>query len=841
LHQVVRSSPVANYTDPLTPIQTIQRIKLMQLNYDGPIEIATGRSRKELNWKNKEMQYSELVKKLSVTHRTAETFAEYLSSKKPRQDEIKDIGGFVGGYLTKGRRKVGSVIHRQLITLDADFGHISLWEDFLLCYGNAAVLYSTHKHSTDHPRYRIIIPLDRPVQADEYVAISRRVAGVISIDAFDQTTFQPERLMYWPSTSKDGVYEFQYQDGPWMNADEILGSYRDWRDSSEWPVSDRDHNIIQRSIKKQGDPLEKPGIVGAFCRTYSISEVLENFLSDEYEACDVENRYTYKEGSTAAGLVVYDDKYAYSHHGTDPVSGKLCNAFDLVRLHKFGLKDEDVKEGTKVTALPSFQAMQQFAMSDARVVKQRSQELLQSAEDDFAGISEDDQEPEETDDAWTALLKVDGKGNFLSTIDNIFLIIENDPKLKNRLFMNEFEGRLFVKRKLPWRDVTESTRDFTDDDADCLAHYLEKKNMPFTHIQKALAKVRTEHRFHPVREYLNALSWDRNERIDTLFVDYLGAEDNEYTRRVARITLIAAIARVMTPGVKFDTVLTFVGKEGIGKSTLVAKLAGKWFSDCLGDIHTKEGMESLRGVWIMEIAELASFRKADQEAIKRFITSTEDVYRPAYGRQLVRYPRQCIFFATTNKRDFLTGSNGNRRFLPVDTHVQDPTKNVFEHLTTYEIDQIWAEALHAFRSGEQINLPFELYQKAEEVRDSHSEMDDRAGMIESYLNMLLPEDWNQRSIMERKTYLHEDEDIRAEGVHARTQVCVAEIWCEALGGLHRDMTTQNTKYIHDIMKRMKGWEMSKHPKRCGVYGTQRAYVFAGKADKRYVNKHVNTA
>jgi putative DNA primase/helicase len=169
---------------------------MLKIHHDATIEIATGRSRHEKNWKNKELLWSDLVTKLSVTHRTPESHSEYLSSKRNRQDEIKDVGGFVGGYLTGGRRKAGSVMHRQLITLDIDAGKPGIWDDFTLMYDCAAVIYSTHKHSAETPRIRLIIPLDRPVMPDEYVAIGRRIAGEMGIEMFDNTGFQPERLMY---------------------------------------------------------------------------------------------------------------------------------------------------------------------------------------------------------------------------------------------------------------------------------------------------------------------------------------------------------------------------------------------------------------------------------------------------------------------------------------------------------------------------------------------------------------------------------------------------------------------------------------------------------------------
>jgi len=329
----------------------------IKIQHDGPLDIATGRSRRETNWRNKETTWAKLVERVSVTHRTAETQAEYTGSTKGRQDEIKDIGGFVGGYLSGGNRKAGSVQHRQIITLDFDFANVDFWNDFTLTYGNAAALYSTHKHEPEAPRLRLLMPIDRIVQPDEYEAICRRVAGVLGIELFDPTTFERSRLMYWPSTSKDAEYLFEYQDGPWLSADEVLNSYHDWRDTSEWPVSEKVNKIIQRGMAKQGDPLEKTGVVGAFCRTFTIHEAIETFLSDLYLPCAIEGRYTYKEGSTAAGLITYDDKFAYSHHGTDPTSGKLCNAFDLVRVHKFGLTDEEAQAGTPVNKLPSHVAI----------------------------------------------------------------------------------------------------------------------------------------------------------------------------------------------------------------------------------------------------------------------------------------------------------------------------------------------------------------------------------------------------------------------------------------------------------------------------------------------------
>jgi putative DNA primase/helicase len=809
--------------------------------HDGSFDIATGKSRREMNWKNREMLWSELVEKLSVTHRTAETYQEYLASKKIRQDEIKDIGGFVGGYLNKGRRLKGSIVHRQLITLDIDFAKEDIWDNFTMLYDCAAVLYSTHKHHAESPRYRLIIPLDRQVMADEYMALSRKIAGILGIENFDHTTFQPTRLMYWPSTSKDGEYVFEFQDGPWLNADEILATYHNWMDSSEWPVSDREGTIIDKAMKKQGDPLEKRGIVGAWCRTYTIHEVIELFLQDVYEPCDIEGRYTFKEGSTAAGLITYDDKFAYSHHGTDPVSGKLCNAFDLVRIHKYGLKDEDAREGTPGNKLPSYIAMEQFCTRDDKVKKQIGHEKTNDAKDDF---SIETAEIIESDDGeWRSKLDVDRKGNYYPTIDNIVIILENDPVFKNSIAFDEFEQRPVFKRNLPWRKVTEGTRFLTDRDDHNIEHYLEKVyQISATKLEKALSVVYEKHLYHPVRTYLEKLDWDGEERVDSILIDYMGAEDNEYIRGVIRKTLVAAVARVFEPGVKFDHVLTLVGEEGKRKSSLLKKLGRQWFTDTfnLHMLQGKEGYEQIRGVWFIEISELSGMARAEVERVKGFISAQEDRYRQAYGRKVENFPRQCVFFGTTNKTDFLKGQTGNRRFWPVKINADAATKDVFRDLTDDEVDQVWAEAVLLYQKGEPLYLTGDLEQLARYIQKNHTEEHPWTGIVRDFLEKKLPKTWNKMNRYERIEFLYGEDALEAKGEIVRTRVCVAEIWDEALR--RKDpIDERNTIAIRGIMRSFDDWQESDGLLRFGIYGPQRRGYIRNGFDEFEAEKSVTNA
>lgn len=814
-----------------------------ELLYDGTFDIAIGRYRKETNWKNKNWAWSQLVEKLKKTVYTAETHAEYMQAKKTRQDEIKDIGGFVGGYLTGGRRKSSNVLHRQLITLDIDFSKDDFWFEIGCVYSNAAVMYSTHKHAADTPRLRLLMPLDRPVRPDEYEAIARRVAGNLNIEVFDPTTFQPERLMYWPSTSKDGQYLYEFQDGEFLCADDILASYHDWQDSSAWPVSSRVDKVLRRDMVKQGDPLDKHGLIGAYCRTHTITEVIEKHLAEVYEACDVEDRYTYLQGSTAAGLIVYDDKFAYSHHGSDPISGKLCNAFDLVRIHKFGLRDEDAREGTPSNKLPSYVAMTEYAAKDEEVRLLLTNERIAEARGDFATFivdeettnpalkadditNADDEEP--LDDTpvedWKKKLEYDRLGNMYPTINNIVLILENDEAFKNNLAYDDFEKREIARRNLPWRKVKHGTRFLTDSDDDNIEHYLESVyKLAGTKLSKALSVISERTKFHPICDYLDGLTWDGVPRVDTLFIDYMGAEDSDYTRAVTRKTLCGAVARVFDPGCKFDYMLTFLGKQGQGKSTLIRKLGKTWYSNSVTTVQGKDAYEQVQGAWILELAELSAMRNADVESVKHFIDKREDRYRVAYGKRVENFPRQCIMFGSTNKEDYLKDRTGNRRFWTVKTNKQLKTKNVHTDLTEDEVNQVWAEAYELYMVGEPLFLSDELEAAAALVQEKHAEGDERIGLVIEYLETPLPVNWARMSIYDKRAYLAGDAFDYEGDMLRRDRVCAAEIYCEVLGGMPKDMGSHNTRFIHDIMRSIPGWIEYETRTTFKGYGNQKGY------------------
>lgn len=805
------------------------------LKFDGKLAISIGKSRTATKWLNKPVLWSDLLDKFSTVHRTDETYADYISFTKDKQDEKKDVGGFVAGHILNGRRKNGNILFRTCVTLDVDFGTADLWDDFTFNFDYAAALYTTHKHSPETPRYRVVLPLDREVMADEYEAIARRIAGWLDIDIFDPTTFQPARLMYWPSASSDGVFEFKYQDGPAVCADKILASYRDWRDVSQWPVCRREKEAAAHRAKKQGDPTEKAGLIGAFCRTYNIIEAIDKFLSDTYEPTDSPDRYTYIHGSTAKGLVIYDDLYAYSHHGTDPAGGVLCNAFDLVRLHKFGHEDDHTPNGTPTSKLPSFKSMSEFISKDGPTRKTIGVEKIVEAQDDFAdmGMSNEDapavtEVETEPDLSWLEKLDVDKNGQAKQTIYNVVLILENDTRLNKCFAYDVFRKRKCIMHNLPWRKYDPNGDYLRDEDESALRLYLERTYGITGRliIADGLDNHIFKRSFHPVRDYLDGVEWDGKPRLDKLLIRYMGAEDTPYIRAVTRKTMVAAVARIYNPGVKFDYVLTLAGVEGKGKSTLIRKLGGRWFSDNFNTVLGKEAMEQIQGCWLIEMGEMAALKRAEVFAVKSFVSKQEDNYRPAYGHNTVYSPRQCVFFATTNESEFLRGVDGNRRFWIVDIHGRKAEADILidTSLAEKERAQLWAEAKYYYEEGEPLRLDDELEAYAREEQKAHSEQDDRAGIIKEYLDMLLPDNWNDLNVYERQAYIDGRDSLAPDGVEQRNRVCAVEIWTEALRLNVKDLNPYTAKPIHDIMRSLPGWSESKTKLRFGKYGSQKAYV-----------------
>lgn len=780
--------------------------------------VSTGNSRMDKKWNGTEMELDDFKNRISATKYTAETMAQYKKLSKAKQDDIKDVGGFVLGRLKGGRRKKDCVISRSAVTLDMDYGREGIIDEIEMFFDMKMMIYSTHKHTPENPRLRLIIPLSREITPDEYGAVSRKIAEDIGIELFDDSTYEPSRLMYWPSTSADGDFVFREIDGAVVNPDEVLSRYKDWRDVSSWPVSNRQTAVVTRNIKKQENPLEKGGLIGAFNRAYPITEAIDTFIPDVYRHSAMPGRYDYVPADSSAGVVIYDDLFAYSHHATDPCCNNLMNAFDVVRLHKFGSLDAKADEGTEIGKLPSFKAMQDFASQDEKVKAVLAEERQKTAAEEFS----------EPDGDWQGRLEIDRQGRVKDTLTNIALIIKYDSNLQNIVY-NEFKDTIDVIGELPWTQVKPG---WNDSDLANAKVYFERVYgiwSPTKFKDALLAVVSSDRVYHPIKKYFSRLKWDGKERIDTLLIDYFGAADTPYTRAVIRKTLVAAVARIFEPGKKFDSILVLNGPQGMGKSTFFAILGMEWFSDSLSiaDMRDKTAAEKLQGYWILEISEMNGIKKTDVETVKSFVSRQDDKFRQAYGVNVESHPRSCVIVGSTNSESgFLRDVTGNRRFWPV--HV--PGTGKMHPWEVCDVGQIWAEAIELYNRGEELFLKGKEAEEAYKMQQDAMESDDREGIVEEYLARLLPDNWDTMDLYQRRAFLGEGEfdTSGVRGTVTRERVCIMEIWCECFGKERQNIKKADSYEIEGIINKIGGWKRydgnASGKMRIPLYGVQKTFV-----------------
>ncbi|WP_410769601.1 VapE domain-containing protein [Fontibacillus sp. BL9] len=775
------------------------------------LDISFGKHRADTNWKTEYLTWEEFVERLRKVRRTNETMAQYNKMNTTDRGKAKDGPAFVGGLVRTGRRKKENVDSRSLVTLDVDRGD----DDFLFTVelvlgGTAYVVYSTHSHRPEKPKYRLIIPADRNMNPDEYAAVSRKLAEQIGMEYFDKTTFQVHRLMFLPSCSKDAADPvLEVYEGNPLGVDRLLAEYEDWRDVMIWPRHPEDKAPAQLAAKRAQDPREKFGTIGLFCRAFTIEEGIDTFLSEVYEQGSMPNRYTYTKGTSGNGLEVYPDQdLAFSHQDSDPVAdGRTYNIFDLVRVHKFGHLDERVREHTPDAKKPSHLAMEQWAAQRPEVKKL----ALAERQADFAEMADDFEDDEEDPEAgWETKLEIHHKtGAPLPTAGNVELFLGHGV-WRGVLAYDAFGNTEVIRKALPWREPERPGRTYepwlgADDKR--LQHWFAKVHgiSSAKTIQNAFTEVVHRNTFHPIKAYVESAVWDGVPRAEQLFVEYLGAADTHYTHQVTRKMLLAAVARLYRPGCKFDYMLVLIGPQGAGKSSLLAKLGKEWFSDSLRTFENKEAGEHLQSGWIFEIGELSAMKKTEVEEVKAFLSKTEDRYRVAYDRQVSEFPRKCVFFGTTNTRDFLRDATGNRRFWPIEVFPDRAKKSHWEDLTDYEVSQIWAEVLSWFKAGETLELDREAREEAERQQAAHMESDPREGIIQEWLDTPLEDE------MGRPT-----DDLR-------DRVCAAQIWAECLGNKRGQMRAWEAKEIMDILRRIPGWVERKGKARVPGYGVQRVF------------------
>lgn len=773
------------------------------------LSIAYGSNRHAKTWTNKTTTYHDLKERLKITIRTPESAEEYAHFSKAQRDAAKDHGGFVAGVLQGGRRKIDTVSSRSMIALDGDRIDANFLDGYDTATPFASVLYSTHSHTPENPRVRVVFPLTRDVTPEEFVAVSRYIAEMLGIDYFDECSYQPNQLMYWPSTPSNGVFIYKEVDKAWLDPDDILVAHPEWKDPTRLPTSSRESKANTVHSQKVQNPLEKEGVVGLFNRVYyPISLALDEFLSDVYESTASGDRYHLIESSSMAGVEIKEDgKFVYSHHAKDPAYLKLCNAFDIVRIHKFLDDDEKI----------SFMQMCEFVMGLDKVKLQIAEDRKQSAEADFDNNTD-----------WQTQLQYMTRSSVLqNSVWNLNLILNNDPDFAGFAY-NELANRVQVTGKLPW-DRPEGNLFWRDADTAQLKSLIDARYLSFSsrNHDVAFTKVSDDRHFHPIRDYLDTLPpWDGVPRVADLFIKYFQADDTPYVRAVTRKTFTAAVARIYRPGTKFDCVPVLDGEQGIGKSSIIKDLVtAEYYSESLSltDMDDKSGAEKLQGFWVVEIGELAGMKKADIEKVKAFLSTSDDKYRPSYGKTVESHPRQCIIIATVNgERGYLRDITGNRRFWVIKLNQQKQEQTW--HFSRQDRDQLWAEAKSIFESGEKLYLEGNILAEAEKAQRAAMEVDERIGMVEEYLNTLLPDSWEEMDLYARREYLSDTSSpLVTRGRVLRTNISNAEIWCECFNHSLSDLKSADSYAIAALMTQIPGWERTKTTLRQPIYGKQRIY------------------
>lgn len=774
-----------------------------------------------LKWTTVKYTWSDFLERLNRDIRSTETMRDFDRLDRTARANLKDVGGYMAGELSGARRLKSAVLSRSMITLDVDYADSLFPVEFDTRFpGVAAVIYNTRSDREKSRRFRVVIPFAEEVQdAAQYEAAARKMAELLGIDLFDPTTFQAERMMYWQSLSSDQPKVFEVFEGEPISAEYLLSLYgnnEEWRDIRNWAFkSDQEKEtraIVSKAMAQ--NPREKAGLVGAFCRAYSVPAAIEKYLSDVYEIAPGNDRYTYKAGHSVGGMIVFDDLFCFSYHSTDPISdGHAYNAYDLVRVHKFGHlgKEDSTKEMNKLVCADK-ECVKDMVTPDADL----------DDFDDYGDAVKSDSTKEVTELVWD----LDGKGNKQVTVNNFVNAFKSDPLLNGLLAYDMLKETIVFTRPSFTAKGSKKGDLVNDTDISIIKGRIERMHGIYNDakLNDAIEQVSSDNAFHPIKLYLESLTWDGVPRIDTFLVDYMGAEDNAYTREAFRKMLLAAVTRIYEPGRKFDTALVFYSEQGVGKSTLIQRLSKGWFNDSLTNLSGKESYEAIQFAWLVELAELSALRKSDVEAVKNFISKREDTYRGAYARRVKTHKRQCVFFGSTNDDEFLKDATGNRRFFPVEVKRTRKTRLIFEPEFDAIVDQLWAEAMGGYMLGEALTLSDEAEAIAGGTREEFTERTPIQGLIEEYLDRLFPADYEDRFLAQRLDFLNGD--LGEEGTETKNSFSLIELWTEALGRRKDEYTVVKARELSNAVKALKGWKRDKQARQ-KIYGPQVIYRRVG--------------
>jgi putative DNA primase/helicase len=617
--------------------------------------------------------------------------------------------------------------------------------------------------------------------------------------------------------------------------DWFTANHGDWKNLELLPKFKGEEKLRKRADKAE-DPWLKPGMIGHFCRAYPIGDAIAEFLPDIYQPGQSDPggkpRYTYTGGSASNGAVVEDDgRFLYSWHGTDPVGEQLVNAWDLVRIHMFGDLDSEKPDDLPIGERPSTKKMQEWVKEQPRyreeVVKSKYDLMAMFDDSDLASEPEPDPpeelaldilellgdgEPESDPIAALAAispspkkrlrnpdknwmreeLEYDQNGNIKSNIHNIGAILYNDPRVYGSIRYDEFSRttRLFydIISKTPnvpnfrvtdhihgdrWQEIMRATlRAILAAPAGAGKVGYGLGTVAERDITDGVLLAATRNKYHPIKQFLEAEPWDGVERMDRLFIDYLGCPDTPYHHETARAVLLASVARVYEPGHKFDFAPVLQGPQGIRKSSFIETLYDeRYFDEITCKLsETQKIAEQITGCWGMEFGELSAFHKSDHNEAKQFMSKREDTVRMAYAHDVTEFPRQTVFWGSTNDATYLKDPTGNRRWWPILV--------LFSAIDTDRLNrerqQIWAEAKAVYDAlraeyPKAVRYDLDLSLQSDEAKAEAVALQERARNPEMYEEWASNiEEWADQPILLStliRQYNPLGESLRIKGPH----------------------------------------------------------------------------
>lgn len=679
--------------------------------------------------------------------RTKETQDEYKNGGVEFKQKCKDKGAFIMGTAKENQRFSSSILSRNMITLDLDHCPDNIFDIIKNKIEQEKKLqfrffiYSTHSHTPTSPRLRMIVPLKEDITPEQYEPIGLAIATQLGLEFFDATTFQPNRIMFYPSVSVDGEYICEMYNETLFDAEpqQLLSIYMDYNNIEEWQrahwIEGRKREALEKGKNTGKDSTKtKYRIVNAFNKEYDIRTAIEKFLPHIYKK-ERNGRYTFLGGSSYGGLVIINAQYAYSHHSNDPAQGKLRHAFDLVAIHKFGVNnyEENKKE---YSASDTFAKMVEWigvelpnviqhlpAVAKAKEEYDKMQKATAENENHGSPNEEKNSDEEKNsepynaqtplpDDAgmggssnsgggsdadWLSALEINKNGKILGSADNIHSIFNNDPRLKDLFFYDTLKGSICFLRAPYWdKDKAEGESITDGDDIHIRTHFrrppyrIEARDIIYDELFVTAYKKRINY----IKKFLSDLpEWDGTVRCEKLFIDLFDVSDDPFTREASKKWLVGHIARILKPATKFDYSILLIGAVGIGKSVFGKSLATPYWNGDLTDIDnqrnsfmdselpigSKEGYDLIRGKTIVEIAEFDKYiKKYEQATLKAFMTSTTDEYREFYGKRAIEVKRSCVFLATTNSFTAIKDPENERRLMPFISRLPMHTARIYD-------------------------------------------------------------------------------------------------------------------------------------------------------------------